>query len=105
MPGISKTCGTIRVFEDLRLGRPILAYILPDTPIERILSQSGEFLSISDPIDTAGAIELEMQEDALSPKISGSEQEFVEAQLENGFRTGAVRLDSAECATTNSRKS
>jgi glycosyltransferase involved in cell wall biosynthesis len=30
-----------KLFEYLRLGRPILAYILPDTPIERILSQSG----------------------------------------------------------------
>lgn len=30
-----------KLFEYLRLGRPILAYILPNTPIERILKQSG----------------------------------------------------------------
>jgi glycosyltransferase involved in cell wall biosynthesis len=30
-----------KLFEYLRLGRPILAFILPGTPIERILSQSG----------------------------------------------------------------
>jgi glycosyltransferase involved in cell wall biosynthesis len=30
-----------KLFEYLRLGRPILAFILPNTPIERILKQSG----------------------------------------------------------------
>jgi hypothetical protein len=30
-----------KLFEYLRLRRPILAFILPDTPIERILKQSG----------------------------------------------------------------
>lgn len=30
-----------KLFEYLRLGRPILAFILPDAPIERILSESG----------------------------------------------------------------
>jgi glycosyltransferase involved in cell wall biosynthesis len=30
-----------KLFEYLRLGRPVLAFILPGTPIERILSQSG----------------------------------------------------------------
>jgi glycosyltransferase involved in cell wall biosynthesis len=30
-----------KLFEYLRLGRPILAYVLPDSPIERILKQSG----------------------------------------------------------------
>jgi glycosyltransferase involved in cell wall biosynthesis len=30
-----------KLFEYLRLGRPVLAFILPNTPIERILKQSG----------------------------------------------------------------
>ena len=30
-----------KLFEYVQIGRPVLAYILPDTPIERILRQSG----------------------------------------------------------------
>lgn len=30
-----------KLFEYLQIGRPILAYVLPDSPIERILAQSG----------------------------------------------------------------
>jgi Glycosyltransferase Family 4 len=79
-----------KLFEYLRLGRPVLAFILPGTPIERILKQSGVVhrcayagSSIQE-MDNAVASFFDLHEDA-DPANTWFEEHFDARKLTEGL--------------------